>query len=60
MLRLYDDYMTPQEVADEFDISLTTVYNLLRSGKLPGFKIGKKWFILREKVEMMVYQFYDT
>ena len=60
MLRLYDDYMTPQEVADEFDISLTTVYNLLRSGKLPGFKIGKKWFILREKVEMMVYQLYDT
>lgn len=55
MLRLYDEYMTPQEVADEFDISLTTVYNLLRSGKLPGFKIGKKWFILREKVEMMVY-----
>lgn len=55
MLRLYDDYMTPQEVADEFGISLTTVYNLLRSGKLPGFKIGKKWFILREKVELMVY-----
>ena len=55
MLRLYDDYLTPQEVADEFDISLTTVYNLLRSRKLPGFKIGKKWFILREKVEMMVY-----
>ena len=55
MLRLYDDYMTPQAVANEFGISLTTVYNLLRSGKFPGFKVGKKWFIVREKVERMIY-----
>lgn len=55
MLRDYNDYMTPQEVADEFGVSLTTVYNLLRSGKLPGFKVGKKWFVVREKVERLVY-----
>lgn len=55
MLRDYNDYMAPQEVADEFGVSLTTVYNLLRSGKLPGFKIGKKWFVSRGKMEIMVY-----
>lgn len=46
---------TPIEIADEFGISLTTVYNLLRSGKLPGFKIGKKWFVVWEKVERVMF-----
>lgn len=55
MIKYYNDYMTPIEVADEFGIALTTVYNLLRSGELPGFKVGKKWFVLREKMERMMY-----
>lgn len=55
MIKYYNDYMTPIEIADEFDISLTTVYNLLRSGKLLGFKIGKKWFVVWENVERGMY-----
>ena len=55
MIKYYNDYMTPIEVADELGIALTTVYNLLRSGELPGFKVGKKWFVLREKMERMMY-----
>ena len=31
MLTDYTDYLTPYEAADEFGISLTTVYNLLRA-----------------------------
>lgn len=48
-----DKYITPEEVADELGLSLTTVYNLLRKGELPGVKIGRKWFILREKIERL-------
>ena len=32
MIKYYNDYMTPIEIADVFGISLTTVYTLLRSG----------------------------
>lgn len=46
-----DKYITPEEVADELGLSLTTVYNLLRKGQLPGVKVGRKWLILREKIE---------
>ena len=46
-----DKYITPEEVADELGLSLTTVYNLLRKGQLPGVKVGRKWIILREKIE---------
>ena len=48
MLTDYTDYLTPYEAADEFGISLTTVYNLLRAKKIPGFKIGKSWRIPKE------------
>ena len=34
-----DKYITPEEVADELGLSLTTVYNLLRKGQLPGVKV---------------------
>ena len=46
-----DKYITPEEVADELGLSLTTVYNLLRKGQLLGVKVGRKWLILREKIE---------
>lgn len=48
MLTDYADYLTPYEAADEFGISLTTVYNLLRAKKIPGFKIGKSWRIPKD------------
>ncbi|MCM1525449.1 MAG: helix-turn-helix domain-containing protein [Ruminococcus sp.] len=36
-----NDYLIPYDVSDELCVSLTTVYNLLRTGKLPGFKVGR-------------------
>lgn len=51
--RLTSGGAPPEEIADELGLSLTTVYNLLRKGKLPWVKIGRKWFILREKIERL-------
>lgn len=56
MLSDYDDYLTPYEVADELALSLTTVYNLLRAGKLPGVKIGRSWRISRDALERVIYR----
>ena len=50
-----NDYLTPYEVADEFGISLTTVYNLLRSDRIPDIKIGRVWRIPIEKLDRYVY-----
>ncbi|MCI7350658.1 MAG: helix-turn-helix domain-containing protein [Ruminococcus sp.] len=55
MLTDYTDYLTPYEAADEFGISLTTVYNLLRAKKIPGFKIGKSWRIPKDAMESFIY-----
>ena len=56
MLSDYDDYLTPYGVAYELALSLTTVYNLLRAGKLPGVKIGRSWRIPRDALERVIYR----
>lgn len=38
------------EVAAHWGVTSQTVYNLLRSGKLKGFKIGRDWRISEEAV----------
>lgn len=41
-------YYTPQALADRWGISKETVYQLLRGGKLKGFKLGRDWRITDE------------
>ncbi len=55
MITDYNDYLTPYEAAYELGISLTTIYNLLRNKKLPGFKVGKIWRIPRDALEKLIY-----
>ena len=48
-------FLTIDEVAKRFGLNTTTVYRLVKRGKLPGFKVGKQWRFselrLREWVE---------
>ena len=34
-----------KEIAKTLRLSQPVVYDLLHSGKLPGFKVGKKWLV---------------
>jgi len=43
--------LTPQEVADFLQVDFRTVYQLLRSGKLGGVKVGRVWRIRPQDVE---------
>ena len=37
--------MTVEEVCDYLRLGKNSVYNLLKSGKLPSLKIGRKWLV---------------
>lgn len=41
-------YLTPKEVMALLYIGKNTVYKLLDSGELKGFRIGKQWRVPRE------------
>ena len=40
-----NQYLTPREVMDLLYIGKNTLYQLLNSGQLKGFRIGKLWRI---------------
>ena len=39
------ELLTPEEAARYLRVNPQTVYRLLRSGALPGFKVGRQWRI---------------
>lgn len=41
------EYLTPREVMDLLYIGKNTLYKLLNSGELKGFRIGKQWRVSR-------------
>lgn len=43
-------YLTPREVMDLLYIGKNTLYKLLNSGELKGFRIGKQWRVERSEL----------
>lgn len=46
----YPEVMNIEEVADLLRVSNQTVYNLVKSGKLPATKVGREWRFSRTKI----------
>jgi excisionase family DNA binding protein len=38
-----DQIYTIKELADRLRVHPTTIYRLLRQGRLPGFRVGSNW-----------------
>ena len=36
-------YLTVEDVAKRFGVNATTVYRLVKRGRLPAFKVGSQW-----------------
>lgn len=48
-----DAFLTPQEVMELFSIGKNTLYKLLNSGEIKGFRLGRKWRISRESLRKL-------
>lgn len=46
------NYISPKEIAQELEVSLHFVYDLLITGELKGRKLRGRWFIRREMWEL--------
>ena len=52
MLEDYPEFLTPHDVADLLELSVNTIYKMLRDGKLPGMRLGeKKWRVRKPDLE---------
>ena len=48
------DILSPQEAMDELRIGKNSIYDLLNSGKLKGFKVGRNWKIPRKSIDKYI------
>ena len=49
-----DRYLTVAELSEYLNIHPTTIYRLLREGRLPGFRIGDSWRFSLKAIEEWV------
>ena len=54
MFNCYEDIMSPEECSEALYTGKNTIYALLASGELKGFKMGRIWKIPRESLEQYV------
>ena len=45
------EVLTPEELAKRWRVSAMTVYRLIQSGELHGFKVGKLWRVTEDEVD---------
>ena len=51
MFEKYDDVLTVTDVAEILFVGRNTIYDLLNSGELIGFRIGRGWRIPKANLE---------
>ena len=56
MFSNYDDVLTVSDVAEILYVGRNTVYELLNSGALEGFRIGKTWRIPKVNLEKYIIE----
>lgn len=49
-----DGLLTVEQVAEAFHVDRETVRNWLRSGRLPGRHVGRRWYVLADDVRDMM------
>ena len=47
-------YLSIQEVARRFRVNTTTVYRLVKEGRLPAFKVGNQWRFSEERLQQWI------
>ena len=51
MLERYDDIMSVEDLCELLRVGRNRVYELLQSGELKGFRLGRVWKIPKSSVE---------
>lgn len=54
MLQEYDDVLTTEEACEALRIGYNTLYSLLKSGNLKGYRCGRIWRIPKISIESFI------
>ena len=54
MLEQYDDLLTLDELCEVLQIGRNTAYQILNSGFIPAFRIGRRWKIPKTSIQELL------
>jgi excisionase family DNA binding protein len=54
-----DDMLTPSDVAAVLRVPRSTALDYMRRGVLPAFKIGRRWYALRSRLDEHIGYLFD-
>ena len=60
MFEKYDDVLTVTDVAEILFVGRNTIYDLLNSGQLQGFRIGRSWRVPKKNLEDYILSKYKS
>jgi excisionase family DNA binding protein len=46
-----DEFYTLKELSKQLKLSTDTIYRMVRKGKIPAVKIGKKWRFRKSRID---------
>lgn len=49
-----NDILTPEEAMEALMVGKNTIYELLRSGAIPAFRVGSRWKIPRKAIDRFI------
>jgi excisionase family DNA binding protein len=47
-----DHFLTTEEVLDYLQVNLRTVYRLIKTGRIPAFRVGRQWRFRKRDIEV--------
>lgn len=54
MKNFEEELYTTTELTQIFKVSLQTIHNWIREGKLPAFQVGRKWYVTSSTIKKLM------
>lgn len=55
-----DHFLTTEEVLDYLQVNLRTVYRLIKTGRIPAFRVGRQWRFRKRDIAFFKRQLRGT
>jgi excisionase family DNA binding protein len=46
--------LTTKELADYLKLTVVTIYKYVKAGKIPGYRIGKRWRFDKDQIDNLL------
>ncbi len=49
-----DKWLTLEQIAEYLQMSISSIYKMAQSGKIPSYKVGRQWRFKKEEIDKWV------